>query len=148
MTYLFILLLVRLPSAFIKYPYNTSVDFISSHLRAELDFIAEASNSQRTASVIASEPRLIGKVHIPKFYPEYSTKRVLTAEWIDGVRLSDRDALARVVGEKVPERNEGMFVDMEHKQRRNGVPENMRDIKLNGGMKAIMHIMARVPASP
>ncbi|OJA21134.1 hypothetical protein AZE42_04357 [Rhizopogon vesiculosus] len=111
-------------------PVYFAVDFISAHLRAELDFIAEASNSQRTASLIALEPRLAGKVHIPKVYPEYSTKRVLTAEWIDGVRLSDRDALARVVGEKVPERSGGMFADTEHKQRRNGVPESMRDVEL------------------
>jgi aarF domain-containing kinase len=72
---------------------------------------------------------------------------VLTAEWIDGVRLSDRDALARVVGEKVPERSGGMFVDTEHKQRRNGVPESMRDVKLKGGLQAIMHTMARIYVS-
>ena len=34
-------------------------------------------------------------------YPEYSTKRVLTAEWMEGVRLSDRTAIRRLMGETV-----------------------------------------------
>lgn len=42
------------------------VDFISSHLRLELDFLNEARNAQRTAALIASEPKLAGKVYVPK----------------------------------------------------------------------------------
>ncbi|KAM6499388.1 ABC1 family domain containing protein [Amanita muscaria] len=76
------------------------VDFVSDHLRRELDFIREANNANRTASYIESEPRLKGKVYIPKVYSEYSTKRVLTAEWIEGVRLSDRRAIRRLMGER------------------------------------------------
>ncbi|KAG2121618.1 ABC1 family-domain-containing protein [Suillus clintonianus] len=125
-------------------PVYFAVDFISTHLRAELDFIAEASNAQRTASLIASEPRLAGKVYIPKVYPEYSTKRVLTAEWIDGVRLSDREALGRVVGEKLPERSGGMFADTVHEEKKNGIPESMHNVKLKGGMQAIMHTMVEL----
>lgn len=125
-------------------PVYFAVDFISSHLHAELDFISEASNAQRTASLIASEPRLVGKVHIPKVYPELSTKRVLTAEWIDGVRLSDREALGRVVGEKLPEKGGGMFADTVHEEKKNGIPESMNHVKLKGGMHAIMHTMVEL----
>ncbi|KAG2049375.1 atypical/ABC1/ABC1-B protein kinase [Suillus hirtellus] len=125
-------------------PVYFAVDFISSHLRAELDFISEASNAQRTATLVASEPRLAGKVHIPKVYPEYSTKRVLTAEWIDGVRLSDREALGRVVGEKLPETGGGMFADTVHDEKKNGIPESMHHVKLRGGMHAIMHTMVEL----
>lgn len=124
-------------------PVYFAVDFISTHLRAELDFVAEASNAQRTASLVASEPRLVGKVHIPKVYPEYSTKRVLTAEWIDGVRLSDREALGRVVGEELPEKSGGMFADTAH-EKKNGIPEGMYNVKLKGGMRAIMHTMVEL----
>jgi aarF domain-containing kinase len=46
-----------------------------------------------------AEPRLADKVYIPKVYPEYSTKKVMTAEWIDGVRLSDRQAIRALMGE-------------------------------------------------
>jgi aarF domain-containing kinase len=41
-------------------------------------------------------------VYIPKVYPEYTTKKVMTAEWIDGVRLSDRKGVRKLVGEKQP----------------------------------------------
>ena len=46
-----------------------------------------------------AEPRLADKVYIPRVYPEYSTKKVMTAEWIDGVRLSDRLAIRALMGE-------------------------------------------------
>ena len=34
-----------------------------------------------------------GAVKVPKIYWEYTTKGVLTMEWIDGIKLTDRDAL-------------------------------------------------------
>lgn len=74
-------------------------DFISDRLRQELDFENEASNAIRLASFVASDPHLARRVHIPVVYPEYTTKRVLTAEWIDGVRMSDRDGVMRLMGE-------------------------------------------------
>jgi aarF domain-containing kinase len=33
-------------------------------------------------------------------YPEYSTKKVMVAEWIDGVRLSDKEGIFRLMGER------------------------------------------------
>lgn len=78
------------------------IDFVSDHLRQELDFEREAENARKTAVFVESEPRLRGKVYIPKVYPEFTTKRVMTAEWIDGVRLSDRKGIRRLVGEKEP----------------------------------------------
>ncbi|KAI0267342.1 atypical/ABC1/ABC1-B protein kinase [Gloeopeniophorella convolvens] len=74
------------------------VDFISEHLRQELDFVNEAQNAVRTAGFVAHDPSLADRVHIPKVYPEYSTKRVLTAEWISGVRLSDRRGILKLMG--------------------------------------------------
>ncbi|PPQ72125.1 hypothetical protein CVT26_006865 [Gymnopilus dilepis] len=83
-------------------PVYFVVDFISDHLRQELDFIREANNARQTAEFVASEPRLRDKVHIPKVYPEYTTKRVMVAEWIDGVRLSDKAGIFRLMGERPP----------------------------------------------
>ena len=85
-----------------EYELHFYLDFVSDHLRQELDFIREADNARRTAELIAKEPRLRDKVYIPKVYPEYSTRRVMTAEWIDGVRLSDRDGIRRLMGEQTP----------------------------------------------
>ncbi|KAF4565629.1 hypothetical protein EYR36_002205 [Pleurotus pulmonarius] len=81
-------------------PVYFVVDFINEHLRRELDFVQEAASSQETARFVASEPRLSQSVYIPKVYPEFSTKRIMTAEWIDGVRLSNRQAVRQLMGEE------------------------------------------------
>ena len=76
----------------------TIVDFITDHLRRELDFELEAENALRTAEFVANEPRLSDRVYIPRVFPELSTKKVMVAEWIDGVRLSDRRGIERLMG--------------------------------------------------
>ena len=63
-----------------------------------MDFVKESQNASRTAELIAQDSFLSGRVHIPKVYPEYTTKRVLTAEWIHGVRLSDRQGILKLMG--------------------------------------------------
>jgi aarF domain-containing kinase len=45
---------------------------------------------------IQKEPKLKDKVYVPKVYEEYSSKRVLVCEWIDGVKLTDTDKLAQL----------------------------------------------------
>ena len=54
-------------------------------VRRELDFAREARNMQVFERNFARNPH----VRIPRCYPEFSTSRVLTMEWIDGTRLSD-----------------------------------------------------------
>lgn len=54
----------------------------------------EADNSERMANLIAGEPRLRGRVYIPKVYRDLSSRRVMTAEWIEGVRLWDKQNLS------------------------------------------------------
>ncbi|EKM53354.1 uncharacterized protein PHACADRAFT_186037 [Phanerochaete carnosa HHB-10118-sp] len=83
-------------------PVYFLVDFISDHLRRELDFELEARNAVETAQYVASEPTLAGRVYIPKTFPELCTKKVLVAEWIEGVRLSDRAGIFRLMGERDP----------------------------------------------
>ncbi|KAJ6544162.1 ABC1 family-domain-containing protein [Mycena capillaripes] len=80
-------------------PVYFVVDFVSDHLRRELDFQLEAENAQRTAEYVAADPRLSKTVYIPRVFPALTTKRIMTAEWIDGVRLSDRNAILRLMGE-------------------------------------------------
>ncbi|KAI0821036.1 ABC1-domain-containing protein [Irpex lacteus] len=86
-----------------NYLFNMPVyfvaDFISDHLRRELDFQLEARNALQTIQFIKSEPSLADKVYVPRVYPEYTTKKVLVAEWIDGVRLSDKKGIQRIMGE-------------------------------------------------
>jgi ubiquinone biosynthesis protein len=54
-------------------------------VRREFDFAREARNLQQFARNFAKSPH----VRIPRFYPELSTSRVLTMEWLDGSRLCD-----------------------------------------------------------
>lgn len=114
--------------------HTRCADFINSHLRQELDFVQEAQNARVTAQFIAAEPRLAGKVHIPKVYPEYSTKKVLTAEWIDGVRLSDRVAIRRLMGEE----NQAASASSSR------IHPSLDDVRLKGGVKSIMQTMVEL----
>ncbi|TGZ77837.1 ABC1-domain-containing protein [Ascodesmis nigricans] len=74
-------------------PIDYMAPFICERLYSETDFYNEAMNAQHTASFIESEPTLRGRIHVPKVYPELSTKRVLVAEWIDGIGVAERDIL-------------------------------------------------------
>lgn len=74
-------------------PLYSLVPFIVERLQLETDFENEADNSERMAQLVAGESRLRGRVYIPKVYREMSSKRVMTAEWIEGVRLWDKATL-------------------------------------------------------
>lgn len=56
---------------------------ISDRLREELDYSREARTLQMFARMLKDEPG----VHVPAFYPELSSNRLLTMEWLEGVRL-------------------------------------------------------------
>jgi len=76
-------------------PFYSLVPYINERLLLETDFVNEADNSVRMKEFVANESRLRGKVYIPQVYRELSSKRVMTAEWIEGVRLWDKDSLTR-----------------------------------------------------
>ena len=76
-------------------PLYSLVPYISQRLLLEVDFENEADNSERMAKLVAGESRLRGRVYIPRVYRDLSSKRVMTAEWIEGVRLWDKESLTR-----------------------------------------------------
>ncbi|KAK4200299.1 ABC1 family-domain-containing protein [Triangularia verruculosa] len=76
-------------------PMYSMVPFVTERLKLETDFENEARNSEVMRELINSEPRLKGRVYIPPVYSELSTKRVLTTEWIEGVRFNDKSDLTR-----------------------------------------------------
>ena len=61
----------------------------------ETDFVNEADNAERMAQLVAGEPRLRDKVYVPKVFRDLSSTRVMTAEWIEGVRLWDKEHLTK-----------------------------------------------------
>lgn len=76
-------------------PFYSLVPYISERLSLETDFENEATNSENMARLVAGEPRLRDRVYIPKVFRELSSRRVMTAEWIEGVRLWDKDSITR-----------------------------------------------------
>ncbi|XXH02882.1 regulator of ime2 [Hypoxylon texense] len=73
-------------------PLYSIVPFITERLMLETDFESEARNSVVMRDLVNSEPSLKGRVYVPVVYPEFTTKRVLVTEWIEGVRLWDKGA--------------------------------------------------------
>ncbi len=65
------------------------LDEFSTNLVEELDYYAEAYNMSRLAANMADLPG----VHIPELHRDLSTRRVLTQEFIAGVKISDVDAI-------------------------------------------------------
>lgn len=58
----------------------------------ELDFVHEAENAERCAKDLKD----FSHIHIPKVYHELSKTRVLTAEFIDGCKISDLECLKKM----------------------------------------------------
>ncbi|RKU43629.1 hypothetical protein DL546_003833 [Coniochaeta pulveracea] len=74
-------------------PLYSLVPFITERLMLETDFENEAKNSELMRDLVAGEKTLRGRVYVPTVYKNMSSKRVLTTEWIEGVRLWDKEAL-------------------------------------------------------
>ncbi|KAF3941486.1 hypothetical protein ABW19_dt0210393 [Dactylella cylindrospora] len=86
--------LMWLESKFFDLNFYFVVPYIRDRLKSECDFTIEAENSERTRLLVEAEPGLRDKVYIPKIFKEYSNKRILVMEWIDGVKLWDKDAIS------------------------------------------------------
>ena len=61
-------------------PLLPLVDEFAARLFGELDYIQEGKNSEKFASLYGKVPR----VRVPKVYWQYTARRVLCMEWIDG----------------------------------------------------------------
>ncbi|CAG8765902.1 4172_t:CDS:2, partial [Dentiscutata heterogama] len=59
------------------------------------DFENEGRNSERVRSEFEKERSFNDKVYVPKVFWDQTSKRVLTAEWIDGIKITDREGLQR-----------------------------------------------------
>ncbi|HVT29191.1 MAG TPA: AarF/UbiB family protein, partial [Lacipirellulaceae bacterium] len=79
-------------------------------VRREFDYAREARNLQQFARNFARSPH----VRIPRFYPRLSTGRVLTMEWLDGLRLCDPALrqMPNVDVDKITRHGAEMYLDM------------------------------------
>ena len=66
------------------------LDELQKHLRLELDFRREVESANRIRELFADDT----SVRVPKMIPRYSTRRVITMEYVEGVKVNDPEALA------------------------------------------------------
>lgn len=71
-------------------PVNVVKEF-ASWTQKELDFSVEAENARRIRKALQDNH----KIKIPKTYPQLTTKRVLTMEYVEGIKLDNLAALRR-----------------------------------------------------
>lgn len=71
------------------YRFSDMVEEFSRALNEELDYTAEGRHAERLAAAFRDDPL----VHIPSIFWEYTTSRVLTLEYVSGVKLEDHAAL-------------------------------------------------------
>ncbi|NJR49887.1 MAG: AarF/ABC1/UbiB kinase family protein [Leptolyngbyaceae cyanobacterium CSU_1_3] len=75
-----------------QYDLDAIYQEFSDILWREADYIQEAMNADRFRHNFADHPRII----VPKIYPRYTTKKVLTMEYVPGIKVNDRQGLAAI----------------------------------------------------
>ena len=65
------------------------LDEFAANFYQELDYELECANGIR----LAEEMRVLPRVKIPRNYPEVTSRRVHTAEWVEGEKLSQSTAV-------------------------------------------------------
>ncbi|MHB1159935.1 MAG: ABC1 kinase family protein [Chloroflexota bacterium] len=71
------------------YDFPALVDEFATTLRGELDYVLEGQNADRFRRDFRGDPRL----RVPAIYWDYTTRRVLTMERLEGIKISDLSAL-------------------------------------------------------
>ncbi|NMG19048.1 ABC1 kinase family protein [Brasilonema bromeliae] len=65
------------------------LDELGDRIFEEMDYIHEGENAERFYQLYGH----MKDVYVPKIYWEYTNRRVLTMEWIDGVKLTETEEL-------------------------------------------------------
>lgn len=65
------------------------MDEFGSRIFEEMDYTHEGQNAKRFAQLYGHLP----DIYVPHIYPEYTARRVLTMEWIEGIKLTRIDDL-------------------------------------------------------
>ncbi len=55
----------------------------------EIDYVTEGANAKRFKEMFKDDPT----IYIPDVYDDYTSRRVLVLEWIDGIKINDYEAL-------------------------------------------------------
>lgn len=71
------------------YHIRDMIEEFSTSLYNELDYYQEGRNGERIAAQFKDNPH----VHVPKIYWEYTTKKVLTMEKVNGIKVNQTEKL-------------------------------------------------------
>lgn len=82
------LFLRNFPALTQRFDLVAILDEFAPNFYAELDYLQECANGIRIAKDMATLPQVL----IPRCYPELTRRRVHTAQWIDGEKLSQSKA--------------------------------------------------------
>jgi predicted unusual protein kinase regulating ubiquinone biosynthesis (AarF/ABC1/UbiB family) len=67
------------------------MDEFGARIVEEMDYTHEGENAERFARLYGHLPN----IYVPHIYQQYTARRVLTMEWIEGTKLTQIEALAR-----------------------------------------------------
>lgn len=82
---------------FPNFDYRWLVTEVQESLPKELDFIHEAKNGERCMNNFRSlSPHLAKWIYVPKVYWNLSTTKLLTMEFMDGVKITDVKAIQKL----------------------------------------------------
>lgn len=70
---------------FIRSDLRAILDEFASRIFEEMDYTCEAANAEKFAAYYGNLPG----IYVPKIYWQYTAKRVLTMEWIEGTKLTE-----------------------------------------------------------
>jgi predicted unusual protein kinase regulating ubiquinone biosynthesis (AarF/ABC1/UbiB family) len=122
-------LIRRLAAAIERFPrfgrgleWVSIVDEFGAKLFEELDYVHEAHMAQQFRADVERMPG----IYVPQVYTEFSSRRVLTTEFIHGIKISDKEQL------------ETAAIDIPSLLRR-GVRTNLRQLLDNGFFHADPH---------
>jgi predicted unusual protein kinase regulating ubiquinone biosynthesis (AarF/ABC1/UbiB family) len=76
--------------AIIRSDLVSITDEFAERIFEEMDYENEGRNAEKFAQLYGS----FEDIYVPKIYWEYTARRVLTMEWIDGIKLTDVEAVA------------------------------------------------------
>ncbi|QNI86671.1 ABC1 family protein [Synechococcus sp. PROS-7-1] len=68
------------------------IDELGRRVFEEMDYLNEASNAERFSELHRHNPRIA----VPLIFNEATSRRVLTMEWIDGVKLTNLEAVRKL----------------------------------------------------
>ena len=87
------MILYALGKIFPKFEFSWMIDSVKSSLERELNFKLEGENADQCYAQLSPYLKFI---YVPKVFWEYTTKRVLVMEYIDGIKISDTEKLKQL----------------------------------------------------